>query len=111
MAISDFLQENPDKTAKDITIACYGLAFKSDIDDLRESPALEITKAISDMHAGRVLAVEPNIDNFEYKDIKLCSLIEAEQLSDIGVLLVDHREFKEVKLPTDYLIDTKGIWK
>ncbi|TOQ89825.1 UDP-N-acetyl-D-mannosamine dehydrogenase, partial [Vibrio parahaemolyticus] len=39
MAIADFLLKNRDKTAKEVTIACYGLAFKADIDDLRESPA------------------------------------------------------------------------
>jgi len=61
IVISDFLQANPDKTAKDVTIACYGLAFKSDIDDLRESPALNITKAIARMHVGQTLTVEPNI--------------------------------------------------
>ncbi|WP_308412809.1 UDP binding domain-containing protein, partial [Vibrio parahaemolyticus] len=56
------LQENADKTAKDITIACYGLAFKPDIDDLRESPAMQIVKEIASLHAGRVIAVEPNIN-------------------------------------------------
>ena len=61
IAITDFLQANPKKTAKDVTIACYGLAFKPDIDDLRESPALQITKKISDFHVGDVLVIEPNI--------------------------------------------------
>jgi UDP-N-acetyl-D-mannosaminuronic acid dehydrogenase len=63
IAVSDFLQSHPNKTVKDITIACYGLAFKPDIDDLRESPALDITRNISKMHSGRLLAVEPNIED------------------------------------------------
>ncbi|TNZ68061.1 UDP-N-acetyl-D-mannosamine dehydrogenase, partial [Vibrio parahaemolyticus] len=62
LAIAEFLQANPDKTARDVTVACYGLAFKPDIDDLRESPAMAITQKIAEMHAGRVIAVEPNID-------------------------------------------------
>ncbi|EGR1394145.1 UDP-N-acetyl-D-mannosamine dehydrogenase, partial [Vibrio parahaemolyticus] len=62
LAIAEFLQVNPDKTAREVTVACYGLAFKPDIDDLRESPAMAITQKIAEMHAGRVIAVEPNID-------------------------------------------------
>ncbi|EHD2278887.1 UDP-N-acetyl-D-mannosamine dehydrogenase, partial [Vibrio parahaemolyticus] len=62
LAIAEFLQANPDKTARDVTVACYGLAFKPDIDDLRESPAMAITQKIAEMHAGRVIAVEPNIE-------------------------------------------------
>ncbi|MCE9828314.1 UDP-N-acetyl-D-mannosamine dehydrogenase, partial [Shewanella algae] len=62
LTIADFLQANPTITAKDITIACYGLAFKPDIDDLRESPALSITKKIAEMHSGTIVAVEPNIE-------------------------------------------------
>src|SRR5690606_14051026 len=46
-AVAEYLMENPDKTAKDVTIACFGLAFKADIDDLRESPALAITQHIA----------------------------------------------------------------
>src|SRR5690606_13220307 len=54
-AVAEYLMENPDKTAKDVTIACYGLAFKADIDDLRESPALTITQQIAAEHPGPVL--------------------------------------------------------
>jgi UDP-N-acetyl-D-mannosaminuronic acid dehydrogenase len=61
IAIADFLQANPGKTAKDVTIACYGLAFKPDIDDLRESPALQIAQNIAKLHSGLTLGVEPNI--------------------------------------------------
>ncbi len=60
LAVADFLQANPNKTAQDITIACYGLAFKPDIDDF-ESPAMGVTQKIANMHAGRTIAIEPNI--------------------------------------------------
>jgi UDP-N-acetyl-D-mannosaminuronic acid dehydrogenase len=57
IAITDFLQINPEKTAKDVIIACFGLAFKADIDDLRESPALAISKSIANLHSGETIVV------------------------------------------------------
>lgn len=112
IAIADFLQANPDKTAKDVTIACYGLAFKPDIDDLRESPALNITKKIAAIHTGVVLAVEPNIKVLpsSLSQIKLTSFESAKDEADVHVLLVDHEIFKDRNILSNYLIDTKGIW-
>ncbi|TOE83579.1 UDP-N-acetyl-D-mannosamine dehydrogenase [Vibrio parahaemolyticus] len=112
MAIVDFLQENADKTAKDITIACYGLAFKPDIDDLRESPAMQIVKEIASLHAGRVIAVEPNINQLpnSLAQVELQSFELAKANADIHVMLVDHKEFKTESLSSPYLVDTKGIW-
>ncbi len=112
IAIADFLQANPEKNAKDITIACYGLAFKPDIDDLRESPAMVITQQIAKMHKGVVMAVEPNIQSIPSKLLKveLVSVEIASKSADIHVMLVDHKEFKSMSLVNDYRIDTKGIW-
>lgn len=113
LAIADFLQANPTKTAKDVTIACYGLAFKPDIDDLRESPALNITKQIAEIHSGKVLAVEPNIKKLpvNVENLELSSFEHASSKADIHLLLVDHKEFKFNKVNNAYVIDTKGIWK
>jgi UDP-N-acetyl-D-mannosaminuronic acid dehydrogenase len=112
IAIADFLQANPEKTAKDVTIVCYGLAFKPDIDDLRESPALDITKMISEFHTGGMLAVEPNISELpkSINGVQLSTLSAALKTGDIQVLLVDHKEFKQVRPEKGLLIDTKGIW-
>lgn len=113
MAIFDYLQDNADKTAKDITIACYGLAFKPDIDDLRESPAMEIVKEIVELHSGSVIAVEPNIHQLpsSLDQVELENLEVAKERADIHVLLVDHKEFKAEPLNLPYLVDTKGIWR
>ena len=113
LAIAEFLQANPDKTAREVTVACYGLAFKPDIDDLRESPAMAITQKIAEMHAGRVIAVEPNIESIPEK-LKHVELIEfdiAEKEADVQVLLVDHKEFKEFSPSHGSTIDTKGTWR
>ena len=112
LAISDFLQANPTKTAKDVTVACYGLAFKPDIDDLRESPALNIAKQIAELHSGDVIAVEPNIVELPniINFLQLSTFSEAKERADIHLLLVDHKEFKNTSIQSDYIVDTKGIW-
>lgn len=112
IAIADFLQANPDKMAKEVTVACYGLAFKPDIDDLRESPSMLIAEQIIAMHSGRLILVEPNIETLPAK-LSIQTLSSAEHAfaeADIHVLLVDHKQFK-VKGPNKgYVVDTKGIW-
>jgi UDP-N-acetyl-D-mannosaminuronic acid dehydrogenase len=112
LAIADFLQTHSDKTAKDITIACYGLAFKPDIDDLRESPALSIAQRIIAMHSGDVLLVEPNIDELPLNltESKLVSTDKALHDADIHIMLVDHREFKLTKPVQGIIVDSKGVW-
>lgn len=112
LAIADFLQANPAKTTKDITLACYGLAFKPDIDDLRESPAMAIAQQLISFHSGSVLLVEPNITQLPQKLTGqiLSSTEQAFAKADIHVLLVDHREFKSAKPIEGIILDSKGIW-
>lgn len=110
--IAEFLQANPSKTIKDVTVACYGLAFKPDIDDLRESPALNITKKLAEQGLN-ILAVEPNIDKLPEgmpTNVQLIQLEEKER-ADIHLILVDHKEFKGGNLKNlRNIIDTKGIF-
>ncbi len=116
IGIAEYLLNNPHKTSKDITIVCFGLAFKPDIDDLRESPAVEVAKEILSFHKGRVLAVEPNVNSLPECLRQGVCLIEAESAvsdADIFVLLVDHKEFKEIPkkaLSKKLIIDTRGLW-
>ncbi|MDP3979375.1 MAG: UDP-N-acetyl-D-mannosamine dehydrogenase [Pseudomonas sp.] len=114
-AIADFLQENPSKTVNEIIIACYGLTFKPDIDDLRESPSLRIAEDIVSMHEGAVLLVEPNILELPKHMISnsLVTLDIAIKEANIHVLLVDHREFKCASLmrgASIRIVDSRGIW-
>ena len=96
-------------------IAIMGLAFKPNIDDLRESPALEITRALADANAGEILAVEPNITDLPDKlkgKVKLVSLNEALERCNVMTILVDHRQFKQLsmeKLARKIVIDTRGL--
>ncbi|WP_180160170.1 UDP-N-acetyl-D-mannosamine dehydrogenase [Acinetobacter sp. YH12054] len=109
--IADFLQANPAKTIKDVTVACYGLAFKPDIDDLRESPALEITKKLAEQGLN-ILVIEPNIHKLPATLTSDVKLINSDQHNeaDIHLILVDHKEFKNnFIIESDYIVDTKGI--
>lgn len=101
-----------------IRIACLGLAFKPDIDDLRESPALDIAQQVSLMGFSKVSLVEPNITKIPegFNDngtIELVAMDEAIKAADIVVLLVDHAQFKSMNLSLlsgKQVIDTRGIW-
>jgi len=100
-------------------IACLGLAFKANIDDLRESPALEITRDLAKQQVGEVLAVEPYVRECPkvlqgLPGLRFTSADEAIREADILLLLVDHTAFKNVDrrlLQEKIVIDTRGIWR
>lgn len=100
-----------------IAVACFGLAFKPDIDDLRESPALAIAEALAGRHPGPLLAVEPHVAALPpglAGRARLCSAEEALAEADVLALLVDHSAFRA--LPAEAIagkarIDTRGIWR
>lgn len=107
--VQRFLKDHPAKKIEDITVACFGLAFKPDIDDLRESPALEIAKLLEENYQFKVVAVEPNIDAFEVDGVTVSGLEKALE-TEVLVMLVDHKAFKKFKPACNYVVDTKGIW-
>ena len=99
-------------------IACLGLAFKADVDDLRESPAMDIVVHLAEDGAGRLLVVEPHIHSLPRglpaDKVELVSLDAAVKAADVVVLLVNHREFvgfDRRKLEGKAVIDTRGIWR
>jgi UDP-N-acetyl-D-mannosaminuronic acid dehydrogenase len=93
-------------------IGCLGLAYKNDVDDLRESPALDITRALIRERVGTVMACEPYVKAF--KEFDLHPLDKVLKESDILVLLVNHKQFHDVDrelLKEKIVIDTRGIWR
>lgn len=98
-------------------IACLGLAFKANIDDLRESPALKVAEMLAARHGARIDVVEPHVDHLpaalEKSGAALVDLETALARCEVLLLLVDHDVFKAVD-PARYasrlVCDTRGIW-
>jgi len=105
------------KEREELTIACLGLAFKPDIDDLRESPALAIAQQVGVMGFAQLILVEPNISEmpqgFDRELTKFLDLEAALLEADLVLLLVDHTPFKEMDLSLlsgKQVVDTRGVW-
>ena len=107
------------KKSKKPVVACLGLAFKADIDDLRESPAVEIVRELAKDKKIKILAVEPHVQELPrelagIKNIELCDTEEALRRSSVAVLLVNHRVFLNLNqklLKGKTIIDTRGGWR
>ncbi len=99
-------------------IACLGLAFKANVDDLRESPALEIVERLAEERVGALLVVEPHLHELPTelieRGVQIVALSRALEEADIIVLLVDHRAFASVSrevLDRKVVLDTRGLWR
>jgi UDP-N-acetyl-D-mannosaminuronic acid dehydrogenase len=99
-------------------IACFGLAYKADVDDLRESPSLEIAIELAGRYPGQVTVVEPHITELPQAGIeaglKLADAEEAMTRANIIVGLTDHTAFKRMDrelLSRKTVIDTRGMWR
>lgn len=109
---------NTGMALEDIRIACLGIAYKADIDDLRESPALAIAKTVAGRHPRKVMVVEPNLqvlpEDLRRAQAALVTLDEAIACAHVIVMLVDHGEFRRMRpelSSRQVIIDTRGIWK
>lgn len=114
-AIADVLAAKPGKKVAEVKVACLGLAFKPNIDDLRQSPAVEIVENLINIGC-TIFIVEPNIeklpDKFGSNQVSLVKLEEAINLSNILCILVKHKEFEnylqEIK-SVNNLVDAVGL--
>lgn len=115
-AVADCLAST-NKRASEVKIACFGLAFKPNIDDLRESPAVEVAHLIADWHSGKTLVVEPNVEQLPKSlagHVTLKCIADALQQADVLVMLVDHQQFKAIRpeeIKQTWVVDTKGVWR
>lgn len=104
----------------DPSIACLGLSFKADVEDLRESPALGIVDELAArLPSARLLVVEPHIRELPTRlrsrpNVRLSSANDAIARADIVVLLVDHEAFRVIPYTAvreKLLFDTRGMWR
>ncbi|MBW6473981.1 MAG: UDP-N-acetyl-D-mannosamine dehydrogenase [Anaerolineaceae bacterium] len=99
-------------------VTVLGLAYKPDVDDLRESPAIEITHKLAESGAS-VTAFEPFKPDFMVPGVLMATTLEeAVRQAEIIVLLVNHTEFKRLDphelvsiTPARVILDTVGAWK
>jgi UDP-N-acetyl-D-mannosaminuronic acid dehydrogenase len=99
-------------------IACLGLTFKANVDDLRESPALQIVEALHRDQVGRLLIAEPHVAELppalQSDTAELTDARDAIDRGDIVLLLVDHEAFRAVNrslLRGKVVFDTRGLWR
>jgi UDP-N-acetyl-D-mannosaminuronic acid dehydrogenase len=101
----------------DARVACLGLAYKADIDDFRESPALQIALRLSARWPGKVVATDPNAKLLRSRDprggaLTLKPLDDALNDADVVVVLVGHKEYRALARPSGkVIVDTIGLWR
>lgn len=117
-AIQAVASASPGKALNVVTVACLGLSFKANIDDTRESPAVDIVRILAREHPGPVLVVEPHLDDLPHsllgERVTLLPTDEAIERADVVVMLVDHQSFKQINpssLGARVLVDTRGVWQ
>jgi UDP-N-acetyl-D-mannosaminuronic acid dehydrogenase len=98
--VENIIAVGPASSQEEISIVCYGLTFKPNIDDLRQSPALTIVESLISQSKLKVYVVEPNIAVLPKTLIDDCELISYEKsvtmTADISLVLVAHDQFKNL---------------
>lgn len=95
-------------------IGCLGITYKADVDDLRESPSLDIVRELRGQDVGEILVCDPHVDSRRWTEFPMASLQDVLEKCNILVLLTDHRQFKSIPrriLQQKVLVDTRGIWR
>lgn len=116
-AINALTSKGSGRALDTVTVSCLGLSFKANIDDTRESPAVDIVRTLARVHPGLVLVAEPHLSSLPHsllgERVTLVPVDEAIDRADVIVMLVDHLAFKQIDftaVDTRALVDTRGFW-
>ena len=111
LVIDKYQREDP--LATEFQIAIYGITFKPNTDDLRESPSYYIAMALDNLYPKSVIVVDPFVtdDRLQSEGLQIVDYNYAANNAQVHVMLVDHDTFLNRKKPNGILVDTKGIWK
>ena len=89
-----------------ITIACFGISYKPNVNDLRESPAMEIVERLK-KKIPNILIIEPNL--ISHPKMKISSMNESVSKADLLVFLVSHKEFENLDISNKTTLDFCGV--
>ncbi|WP_226529255.1 nucleotide sugar dehydrogenase [Metabacillus niabensis] len=116
VSMPHYVVENVNKlmeNANGKVVTIFGLTYKGNVDDIRESPAMEILELLKEEGKYEVRAFDPHVE----KDFVISNMEEAVQSSDLVLILSDHNEFKELNwdqlkgMNTKQIFDTKNVVK
>lgn len=111
----DWVREAVETTGAE-RIACFGITYKADIDDFRESPALDIVLELARLYPGRVMVSDPFADLFRMrdpraKDLTFAKADHALDACELAVMLVGHTAFRGLPRPHVPTVDFIGFWR
>lgn len=97
-------------TVPSLRLGCLGMAFKADVDDFRESPSLNIAKALTALYPGRVTCADPYSDALPPDHGLVIVDHETAVQEPVVLALVPHAEFKGLARPDARIVDACGLW-
>ncbi|MCH2129716.1 MAG: UDP-N-acetyl-D-mannosamine dehydrogenase [Pirellulaceae bacterium] len=95
-------------------LGCLGLAYKADVDDIRESPALDIVRGLVREGVGDVMVCDPYVRPEQFDELPLSSLTDVLEACPLILLLTDHRQFRDIPrrvLQEKVVVDTRGLYR
>ena len=95
-------------------VGCLGLAYKADVDDIRESPAVDIVRGLVSEDIGEIMICDPYVRAEQFDALKLYPLSDVLDQCPLILLLTNHRQFRDIPrriLQEKVVVDTRGLYR